>query len=65
MTDCMEREAVKKLLSEDKPEGYIATLDEMFEAWLCSPHCDGTTGDQRSIALTQIKALKRFMKSLR
>lgn len=60
-----QRLAIRQLLGEDSPEGYIETLDTMFEAWLCSPHCDGTTGDQRSVTFTHIKALKHFMKSLR
>lgn len=65
MEDCLERIAVRELLGEDEPDGYIETLDTMFEAWLCSDHADGTNGLQRSVAYTRFKAIKRLMNSIK
>ena len=64
MSDCIERKAVRELLSEDKAEGYIETLDTMFEAWFCSEYCNGTTIEQRSVILSHVKALKQFLNSV-
>lgn len=65
MTECKEREAIKELLSEDEPAGYIETLDEMFEAWLSSELTNGTTGNMRMTAYLHVKALKRLMNSIK
>lgn len=58
------QEAVADLLREDKVECYTETLDELFEAWLCSNAVDGTTVEQRSTKLVHTKALKRFLQSI-
>ena len=59
-----KEKAVSKLLIEDDPLQYAQTIDELFEAWLCSNHCDGTSIEDRSIKLTHTKALKRFFTEL-
>lgn len=64
MTDCMERTAVREALGVDEPDEFIETIDTLYEAWICSEHCDGTTSTQRALALSHIKALKRLMNSL-
>jgi len=61
----MECTAVRELLGEDEPAEFIETIDTMFEAWICSEFSDGTTGTQRALALSHIKALKRLINSIK
>lgn len=58
------KNAVDELLAEDAPEGYGKTLNEFYEAWNSSVFCDGTTAEQRSVVLTQFKAMRRFFYAL-
>ena len=63
MNDIKEK-AVSKLLFEDDPLQYAQTIDELFEAWLCSNSIEGSTVEDRSLKLTHTKALKRFLNEL-
>ena len=58
------KNAVDELLAEDAPEGYGKTLNEFYEAWNSSTFCNGTTAEQRSVVLTQFKAMRRFFYAL-
>ena len=64
LTALKPQEAIEALLREDTIECYTETLDELWEAWLCSNYADGTTGDERSLKLTHTKALKRFLQAI-
>jgi hypothetical protein len=57
----VERTAVEELLQEDSPEGYYETLSTFYEAYVSSPHCDGSTGEQRLQVLKDFKSLRRFL----
>lgn len=53
--------AVEELFKLDTPEGYQETLSIFFEAYIISSQCDGTNGDERSLALNRYKSLRRFL----
>lgn len=53
--------AVNDLLINDAPDQFSETLDELWEAWLCSNAADGTNAEQRYVKLMHTKALKKFL----
>lgn len=61
MKEKEKKTAVEELLEEDTPAGYCSTLSTFYEAYVQSPHCDGTNGDQRAKALCHFKSLRRFL----
>lgn len=56
---------LEELLSEDSPEGYCKTLSSFYSAWISSEHSNGTSPDERSLALTHFKAMRRFLFRIR
>ncbi|HAQ21125.1 MAG TPA: hypothetical protein DCR40_18110 [Prolixibacteraceae bacterium] len=57
----MKKTPIEELLEIDSPAAIYETLSQFADVWLSSEISDGTTCEQRSVALRHHKALRLFL----
>lgn len=52
------------VISEDSPERFISTLDEMFDCWVMSDLIDGSSAENRTNVLIHYRNLQKLMSEI-